>query len=73
MPVFVLAPLISVDADAVDGAAIRPEAAISAGTTRLMPTTDVIPAELISTYLTEAGPLQAPFGAALNQALATAP
>ena len=89
VPVHMLAPLSSLDAEASDGAAIGVELRSAAEAlaadrlagnaprptlfgVRLNPTVDVVPAELISRYLTEAGALAPPFERSLALALAEA-
>jgi methylthioribose-1-phosphate isomerase len=53
VPVHVLAPLNAVDPGAADGAAIRAETSFAAGTTRLNPQSDVVPADLITSIISE--------------------
>jgi methylthioribose-1-phosphate isomerase len=68
VPVHVLAPLASIDAAAADGAAIRGLPSLAAAGSAH----DVVPAELITYFITEAGALTAPYGPALSRALAAA-
>jgi methylthioribose-1-phosphate isomerase len=85
VPFVVCAPLSSVDLDTPDAAAmpvedrparevleIRGERLAAPDTAARNPTVDVTPAELITAIVTEQGPLQAPFGAALTGAQADA-
>jgi methylthioribose-1-phosphate isomerase len=53
VPVFVLAPRSAFDAGATDGAALHADVAFAPGTTRVNPSTDVVPAALISSVFTE--------------------
>jgi methylthioribose-1-phosphate isomerase len=53
VPVVVLAPRSAFDASAADAAALRADVAFAAGTTRVNPSTDVVPAALISSVVTQ--------------------
>jgi methylthioribose-1-phosphate isomerase len=53
VPVHVLAPRNAVDPGAADGAAIRADTSVDAGQTRLNPHSDVVPAELITSIISE--------------------
>lgn len=53
VPVVVLAPRSAFDASAADAAALRAEVAFAADTTRVSPSTDVVPTALISSVVTQ--------------------
>jgi methylthioribose-1-phosphate isomerase len=53
VPVYVLAPRSAFDPAASDGKALRVDSPAAAGATRLNPTSDVIPARLITAVFTE--------------------
>jgi len=78
IPFLVAAPLSTHDPEAADGRALRAEPRPAAellslvgrriapeGTSALNPSVDVVPAELVTAILTEAGVLRAPYGTAL--------
>ena len=68
VPVHVMAPLASVDPAAADSTWLRSDQPALTPTARLNPTSDVVPADLITSLVTEAGVLRRPFGAALAAA-----
>ena len=83
IPLFVCAPLSSVDLQTPDGSAIpiedRPAVEVTEirgvriapqGTDVLNPSFDVTPADLVTAIVTEEGALRAPFGPALRDAMA---
>jgi methylthioribose-1-phosphate isomerase len=69
VPVHVLAPRITIDAAAATGEQIRADSAFATGAARLDPSQDVVPAELITRFVTDAGVLEPPFGVTLSKAL----
>lgn len=73
VPVYVLAPLVSIDHETPDGSTIAVElrATSRAMATHLNPTVDVVPAELISSIVTEVGALAPPFAKTLAAAART--
>jgi methylthioribose-1-phosphate isomerase len=81
-PFHVIAPTATLDADAADGSRITVEMRSAAevtslggkriapaGATAVNPAFDVTPAELITTIVTEAGVLRAPYGPAITAAI----
>jgi methylthioribose-1-phosphate isomerase len=81
IPFYVAAPLSTCDREAADGRALRAEPRPSAellslggrriapeGTSAVNPSIDVIPAELVTAIVTEAGVLRAPYATALAAA-----
>lgn len=69
VPVHVLAPRISIDPAAASGEQIRGDAPFATSVAWLDPSQDVVPAELITSFLTDAGDLRPPYGIALSKAL----
>jgi len=53
--VHILAPLNAFDPAAADGAALRADASFATGATRLNPHSDVVPAGLITSIISEPG------------------
>jgi methylthioribose-1-phosphate isomerase len=69
VPVHVIAPRISIDPAAATGDQIRADSAFATAAARLDPSQDVVPAELIGAFVTDAGLLEAPYHVALSKAL----
>jgi len=83
IPFLVAAPVSTYDREAADGRALRAEPRPAAellslggrriapeGTSAVNPSVDVVPAELVTAIVTEAGVLRAPYGTALAAAVA---
>ena len=86
IPFLVAAPLSTLDREASDGRALRAEPRLAEellsmagrriapeGTAAINPSVDVIPAELVTAIVTEAGVLRAPYGTALAALRSSAP
>jgi methylthioribose-1-phosphate isomerase len=85
IPFLVAAPLSTYDREAADGRALRAEPRPAAellslggrriapgGTSAVNPSVDIVPAELVTVIVTEAGVLRAPYATALASAVAAA-
>jgi len=55
VPVHILAPLNAIDPGVADGAALRADASFATGATRLNPQSDVVPADLVTSIISERG------------------